>query len=401
MGTEIENERQVLHLSGQDSDAALTDFCQLLSKEGRKLLHLSQSMVHGALVISAEIDRGQDDAVVERARQFAQKRGLHLEVTRLSHEAAEQKECGVWVTILGNLENASIVAKVGTVLRAHGFTLRKVESIGEQKLRGVNILARSASSIPAPRLVEVRTELLALGPELQVDVAVQRDDVYRGSKRLLCMDVDSTFVKGEFIDELANLCGVKEQVAAITARAMQGELDFEASLRARVELLRGLKVSRARELCDHFDLTPGAADLVTTVKQLGIRVGLVSGGFDFFVETLKTRFDLDFAFANELEIEGDAFTGRVIGTVVDSNRKAQILKDMSHVFGIRLAQTIAAGDGANDIEMLKAAGLGIAYQAKPKLQEVADTRFNQNDRLDTLLYLMGFDADKLVGVCRG
>jgi phosphoserine phosphatase len=249
--------------------------------------------------------------------------------------------------------------------------------------------------------VEVRTELLALGPELQVDVAVQRDDVYRGSKRLLCMDVDSTFVKGEFIDELANLCGVKEQVAAITARAMQGELDFEASLRARVELLRGLKVSRARELCDHFDLTPGAADLVTTVKQLGMRVGLVSGGFDFFVETLKSRFGLDFAFANELEIEGDAFTGRVIGTVVDSSRKAQVLKDMSHVFGIRLAQTIAAGDGANDIEMLKAAGLGIAYQAKPKLQEVADTRFNQNDRLDTLLYLMGFDADKLVGVCRG
>jgi phosphoserine phosphatase len=159
-------------------------------------------------------------------------------------------------------------------------------------------------------------------------------------------------------------------------------------------------MSRARELCAKFELTPGAAELVRTVKQLGMKVGLVSGGFDFFVETLKDRFGLDFTFANELEVEDDKLTGNVIGTIVDSKRKAQVLKDMSHVFGVRLEQTIAAGDGANDIEMLRAAGLGIAYQAKPRLQEVADTRFNHGDRLDALLYLMGFDARQLVGVCK-
>jgi phosphoserine phosphatase len=195
------------------------------------------------------------------------------------------------------------------------------------------------------------------------------------------------------------MMGVKEEVAQITARAMQGELDFEESLRERVKLLRGLPMNRARELCERFELSPGADDLVRTVKQLGMKVGLVSGGFDFFVETLKDRFGLDFTFANELEVEDDVLTGRVIGTVVDSKRKAQVLKDMCHVFGIRLEQTIAAGDGANDIEMLQTAGLGIAYQAKLRLQEVADTRFNKNDRLDTLLYLMGFDARQLVGVC--
>jgi phosphoserine phosphatase len=358
-------------------------------------------MVHGALVISAEVEENDNAALLAKAQSFARERSLHLEVVRLEGSLPRAKACGVWVTVLGNLDDAHVIAKTGKILLGKGFTLRKVESIGESALRGVNLLARSEEELLQPRLAELRTELLALGPELRVDVAVQRDDVYRGSKRLLCMDVDSTFVKGEFIDEMANLCGVKDEVAEITARAMRGELDFEASLRARVQLLAGLKVSRAMELCDHFDLTPGAADLVTTVKRLGMRVGVVSGGFNFFVEMLKTRFGLDFAFANELEVAAGAFTGRVIGTVVDSKRKAQVLKDMAHVFDIRLEQTIAAGDGANDIEMLKTAGLGIAYQAKPLLQEVADTRFNQSDRLDTLLYLMGYDAELLVGACRG
>lgn len=401
MGSLNHPERQVLHLSGKEAPAALTDFCELLASEGGRLLHLSQSMVHGALVINAEVEGGDNASLIAKAQSFARDRGLHLEVVRLEGTTHPVKTCGVWVTVLGNLDDAQVIARTGRILLARGFTLRKLESIGESALRGVNILARTEEVLLQPRLAELRKELLALGPELRVDVAVQRDDVYRGSKRLLCMDVDSTFVKGEFIDEMANLCGVKDEVAEITARAMRGELDFEASLRARVQLLAGLKVSRAMELCDHFDLTPGAADLVTTVKRLGMRVGVVSGGFTFFVEMLKVRFGLDFAFANELEVSAGEFTGRVIGTVVDSKRKAQVLKDMAHVFDIRLEQTIAAGDGANDIEMLKAAGLGIAYQAKPLLQEVADTRFNQSDRLDTLLYLMGYDAELLVGACRG
>ena len=263
---------------------------------------------------------------------------------------------------------------------------------------GVHLLA-TKDRITHEDLQTVRRELLLKCESLQVDVAVQRDDVYRTSKRLLCMDVDSTFVKGEFIDELAEMCGVKEQVAQITARAMRGELDFEQALRERVKLLKGLPMSRALELCERFELTPGADELVRTAQRLGMRVGLVSGGFDFFVGRLKTQFGLDFAFANELGVEEGRLTGEVVGTVVDSRRKAQILKDMAHVFGIRLEQTIAAGDGANDILMLQAAGLGIAYQAKPRLVEVAGTRFSQNDRLDTLFYLMGFDARKLVRTC--
>src|SRR5690606_17513412 len=195
-------------------------------------------------------------------------------------------------------------------------------------LRGANILAQRSQPLKLADLKSVRAQLLGMSHDLKVDLAVQRDDVYRTSKRLLCMDVDSTFVKGEFIDELAALGGVKEQVAQITERAMRGELDFEESLRARVKHLRGLPLTRAQELCDHFELSPGAGELVQTVRQLGMRVGLVSGGFDFFVEKLKRRFNLDFAFANELEVENGLLTGEVVGTVVDSKRKAQVLKDM-------------------------------------------------------------------------
>jgi phosphoserine phosphatase len=157
-------------------------------------------------------------------------------------------------------------------------------------------------------------------------------------------------------------------------------------------------MSRARELCERFELTPGADALVKTLHRLGFKVGLVSGGFDFFVETLKDRFKLDFAFANELEVSDGLLTGRVQGTIVDSERKAQVLKDMAQVYNFRLEQTVAVGDGANDILMLQTAGLGIAFRAKPKLQEVADMSLNHNERLYTLLYLMGFNAHDLAQI---
>jgi phosphoserine phosphatase len=179
---------------------------------------------------------------------------------------------------------------------------------------------------------------------------------------------------------------------------MKGELDFRAALHERVALLEGLPVEQAMALSERFELTPGADTFVDTLKHLGIRVGLVSGGFDFFTSKLKKRFGLDFAFANELEVKDGKLTGKVQGSVVDSERKAQVLKDMAQVYKCRLEQTVAIGDGANDMFMLQTAGLGIAFRAKPKLQEVADMSLNHSERLDTLLYLMGFTARDLANV---
>jgi phosphoserine phosphatase len=163
-------------------------------------------------------------------------------------------------------------------------------------------------------------------------------------------------------------------------------------------LLKGLPMSEARALAEKSELTPGAQNFVRTLQSLGFRVGLVSGGFDFFVDDLKSRFGLDFAFSNELEVKDGIVTGNVRGTIVDGERKAQILRDMAKVYNLRLEQTVAVGDGANDVLMLQTAGLGIAFRAKPKLQEVADMSLNHNERLDTLLYLMGFNARDLRGV---
>jgi phosphoserine phosphatase len=207
--------------------------------------------------------------------------------------------------------------------------------------------------------------------------------------------MDSTLITMETIDELGDLVGKKPEIAAITARAMRGEIDFKSALAERVGLLSGLRFERARALAASFELTPGAERFVRTLKNLGFCVGLVSGGFDFFVDELKTRFGLDFAFSNELEVKDGVITGRLAGAIVDGERKAQVLKDMAKVYQVRLEQTVAIGDGANDMLMLKAAGLGIAFRAKPALQKVAAMSLNYHERLDTLLYLMGFDQRDL------
>ena len=392
--------RKAFHLSGQDSSGITSAFCRLCSKYDVRFLHLNQSLVHGCLSVNVELQilATDDVQLVAEVEAWAKATAFHLVITELPARYNTNAQCGLFTTVIGKEHTGAALPEIIETLKAHQLVICRMETIGEQAMIGVQLRA-TKDTISREEFHAVRRDLLAKCDTLNVDIAVQRDDIYRTSKRLLCMDVDSTFVKGEFIDELAEMCGVKSQVAAITARAMQGELDFEASLRLRVSLLKGLPMARALELCDRFELTPGADDLVRMAKRVGMRVGLVSGGFDFFVARLKKQFDLDFAFANELEVKDGKLTGELIGTVVDSARKAQLLKDMAHVFGINLAQTIAAGDGANDILMLQTAGLGIAYQAKPRLAEVAGTRFSKNDRLDTLFYLMGLDSKKLIGEC--
>lgn len=317
----------------------------------------------------------------------------------ISRVDTRRRAC-VSVTLLGNLREGEALATTIALIESQGLEIGATRPVGERGPRGLELLvSNAAGKVSDETLRTLRTTLLSKSLELDVDVAVERNDFYRRNRRLVCMDVDSTFVQGEFIDELAELAGVKPQVAQITARAMRGELDFEGALKERVRLLRGLPMARALELCERFVPSPGAEDLVSSLKRLGVRVGLVSGGFDFFVERLRAQYGLDFAFANQLEVIGDQLTGNVLGSIVDGKRKAQLLRDMASVFSLDVRQTIAVGDGANDIFMLEAAGLGIAYQAKPKLLAHADACFRHHDRLDTLLYLMGFDAPEVKDAC--
>ena len=400
MTTTQHPDRVVLHIAGNDRPGVTARLAEVIAEdESAELINIGQSVLHGYLMLSAIVDIPRNSYALRKLLFAATDMGLRFEVTpfRSESEHEARSDNSLSITVLGPLRNGVATAAITSFMAKRAMNIREIRSLSDQELDGLELIVDlpSGAALSATELSELRGHLLRLGMELGVDLAVQRDDMFRRSKRLVCMDVDSTFVKGEFIDELAELAGCKEQVAGITARAMRGEIDFKQALTERVKLLEGLPFERARSLIERFELTPGADRFVKILHSLGFRVGLVSGGFTFFVDELKARFGLDFAFANELEVADGKLTGKVRGTIVDSERKAQILKDMAQVYTCRLEQTVAIGDGANDIFMLQTAGLGIAFRAKPKLQEVADMSLNHNERLDTLLYLMGFNSRDL------
>lgn len=384
----------IVHISGPMGDGALARTLRALSDFALPIRSLRQSNEFGFAAMTALLEGSLSESQLATLQGLSSELQLGLTIRSASPRSRTPCLC---LTILGTDRTGAALSELLACANQEGFFARETRPVGGRAFLGVEVLleAMRPDQVVDTVPVSLRKAVVLRGAALGVDVALQKNDFFRTNRRLLCMDVDSTFVKGEFIDELAELAGVKPQVAEITARAMRGELDFQAALRERVRLLRGLPMEKALSLCDHFELTPGADDLVRSLKRLGIRVGLVSGGFDFFVNQLKTKFELDFAFANQLEVKDNRLTGEVIGTIIDGQRKAQVLRDMAQVYGVDLGQTIAAGDGANDIFMLETAGLGIAYQAKPRLLEHADACFNHHDRLDTMLYLMGFDAPEV------
>ena len=392
-------ERIVLHIAGADRPGVTSTLTSILAEENASLVAIGQSVLHGYLMLSAIVDIPVDSHALRRLLFAVAELGLRLEVSTFetaeiqpSHDAPV-----LCVTMLGDLNTGKAVAEATNYLAERKMNIIEIRTLSDITLRGMELFVGLPRGpvLTQTQLADLRGEILRLGQRLSVDIAVQKDDIYRRTKRLVCLDVDSTFMQGELIDDLAEQVGCKEQVAAITARAMGGELDFKQALAERVALLKGLPLEKAEAVAASIETTPGAEQFVKTLKSLGFRVGLVSGGFDFFVDNLKNRFGLDFAFANELEVVDGRLTGRVQGTVVDGERKAQILRDMSKVYKFRLEQSVAIGDGANDIWMLQTAGLGIAYRGKLKVQKVADMSLNHNLGLDTLLYLMGFTAREL------
>lgn len=237
---------------------------------------------------------------------------------------------------------------------------------------------------------ELHAALLKMSSEMEIDCSFQRDNMYRRMRRLICFDMDSTLIQTEVIDELAKKHGVYDKVAAITAAAMRGEIDFKESFTQRCKLLKGLDVKVMQDIAEHLPFTEGVDRLMYVLKKYGYKIAILSGGFTFFGEHIQKKYGIDYVYANELEVDDNGFlTGNFVGEIVDGKRKAELLRLIAQVEKVDLQQTIAVGDGANDLQMLSEAGLGIAFHAKPRV--VANARQSINTiGLDGVLYFLGF-----------
>ncbi|RKH09154.1 phosphoserine phosphatase SerB [Corallococcus sp. CA053C] len=386
---------------GPDTTARLTGF---LADVGAELLDVEQVVVQGLLTLALlvrlpdSVRSAGDEGPLQALRALARELGVTVDVRAVAPVAMSPsappgpEPLRYVVTAVGRTLGAREVHALTARLAAQGARVERITRLSETPLGSVELHVTLPPGVDPSALKQA---LLALSMESTTfDVALQRESLYRRSKRMVVMDMDSTLIRIEVIDELARAHGVHAKVAAITERAMHGEMDYDESLRQRVALLAGLDVQVVRELAANLPLTEGAETLLRVLRRLGYRTAVISGGFSVAAEALQARLGIDFAYSNTLEAADGKLTGRTVGTIVNARRKAELLETLAKQEGILLEQVIAVGDGANDLLMLEKAGLGIAFRAKPRLREAADTSISAGG-LDTILYLLGLTAREL------
>ncbi|MGZ4506114.1 MAG: phosphoserine phosphatase SerB, partial [Blastococcus sp.] len=365
-----------------------------------EVLDVEQVVVHGHLVLGVVVgalpggDTAPDDekALLERlgliADDVASAVGVDVAVESASGPEPAPSGRPHHVIVLGRPVPPDAVAGAARAIAAIGGNIDAIRRLSDYPVTSFELTVSGAEA------TELRTALASVAAATGADIAVEQVGLARRSKRLIVLDVDSTLVRGEVIDELAARAGRAAEVARITAAAMNGELDFAESLRARVAALEGLPVEVLDEVREHLVLTPGARTLIRTLQRLGFRCGIVSGGFTQITDRLAETLGLDFAAANTLEVADGKLTGGLVGDIVDRAGKARALARFAAQYGIPLEQTVAVGDGANDLDMLNTAGLGIAFNAKPVVREQAHTALNQ-PYLDAVLQVLGFTRDEV------
>ncbi|MGH3823197.1 MAG: phosphoserine phosphatase SerB [Pseudonocardiaceae bacterium] len=384
-------------VTGRDKPGVVSVIFSALSRHGVQILDVEQMVIRGRIILGVLVSTTADpEDLQETAEQAMASIGMQLEVeVGVDAAGAIVPSSTHVVLVLGRPVTAWAFTRTARALAALDINIDAIRRIADYPVTGLELLVSVPSNDNPERAdAELRATLVALAAQGEVDLAVERVGIARRAKRLVVFDVDSTLVQGEVIEILAEHAGCGVEVRALTEAAMRGELDFTQSLRRRVALLAGLPASVLGEVAGALELTPGARTTVRTLKRLGFRCGAVSGGFTQIVEPLAEELGLDFCTANELEILDGKLTGHVIGPVVDRPAKAEALRQAAEHFGIPLAQCVAVGDGANDIDMLTTAGLGVAFNAKPALREVADTTINQ-PFLDVVLFVLGVTRDEV------
>ena len=392
----------LITISGADHPGVTAGITAILARHNVNILDIGQAVIHATLSMGvlAELPDGSlRQQVADEVERCGRDQGLHVRIADVAEESygqwvEAQGRARYIVTLLARKITADQIARVTEVVSRHGLNIDGINRLsGRIPLGDLPALSRACVEFsvrgPLTDSSAFRRDLLEVAGALEVDLAFQQDNMYRRNRRLVAFDMDSTLIEAEVIDELAMRAGVGEQVAAITERAMRGEIDFSASFRERVALLKGLDEHVLAEIADELKITEGAEHLISTLRTLGYRTAILSGGFTYFARYLQKRLGMDYVHANELDIEDGKVTGRVSGAIVDGERKAQLLRQLAEAEGIDLQQVIAVGDGANDLPMLSTAGLGIAFHAKPLVQQSAEQSISTLG-LDAILYLLGF-----------
>ncbi|MCV7125084.1 phosphoserine phosphatase SerB [Mycobacterium lacus] len=395
----------LITVTGVDQPGVTSALFEVLSGHGVELLNVEQVVIRGRLtlgvLVSAALEVADGTPLRDDVEAAIHGMGLDVTIERSDDVPVIRDPSTHTIFVLGRPITASAFGAVAKEVAALGVNIDVIRGISDYPVTGLELRV----SVPPGVDGRLQTALTKVAIDEHVDVAVEDYGLAWRTKRLIVFDVDSTLVQGEAIEMLAARAGAQGAVAAITEAAMRGELDFAQSLRQRVATLAGLPATVIDDVAGQLELMPGARTTIRTLRRLGFRCGVVSGGFRRIIEPLARELMLDFVKANELEIVDGLLTGRVVGPIVDRAGKAQALRDFAAEFGVPMEQTVAVGDGANDIDMLAAAGLGIAFNAKPALREVADASLS-HPYLDTVLFLLGVTrgeieaADAVDGVMR-
>jgi phosphoserine phosphatase len=378
----------LITVTGRDRPGVTSRLFSALAAHELSVLDVEQVVIRGRLVLGVLLSCGDAPDLTAIHRQvtaLAADLGLEAEITAGSAEPALRR-ASLHVTVLGSMLAPAAIAGIAGRIAANGANIDRISRLAHRPVTCIEFDVSGAD--PAT----LRTALASESVERGVDVAVQRGGLHRRAMRLVVMDVDSTLVSGEAIDLLAARAGSAAKVAEITAATMRGELDFAAALRERVALLAGLDASVIDEVRAELRLAPGARTLIRTLRRLGYKCGIVSGGFTQFTDPLAADLGLDFAAANTLEIADGKLTGQVTGAIIDRPGKAAALRDFAAQAGVPVSQAVAVGDGANDLDMIAAAGLGIAFNAKPAVRDAADASVSV-PHLDAVLHLLGISRD--------
>jgi phosphoserine phosphatase len=393
---------RVLHIdiTGHDRAGLTHALAAILARSGVRILDIGQAVIHDALALGMLVeltDEMKSSSLLTELLLKAHQLGVQVRFTAITADEYQdwvgaQGKGRFLVSVLGPVLSAEHLAGVSGVVARAGLNIDRIDRLsGRTPLDGGDLGRVCVELSLSGQLAsedDFRAGLMALSREHDIDIAFQHDNVYRRSRRLVAFDMDSTLIRTEVIDELAALAGVGHQVRAITESAMRGELDFQASFRQRVALLKGLPESALQQVVASVPLMDGAERLVSTLKRLGYKTAILSGGFTFMGQELQRRLGIDYLHANVLDIRDGVVTGEVHSEIVDGARKAHYLSEIARAEGLSMEQVIAVGDGANDLPMLRLAGLGIAFRAKPIVQERARQALSTLG-LDGILYLLG------------